>query len=273
MSRAWLLGMVSVCVVAAACAQIGTDPTVPASIEAVPLASPAIAIGDSLRDIAGDAQPVRALVRNIDGDVIEDAPIRYLYVQFDRDSALEVDSVTGHVRVIKQPLSGPVQIAARFENALQVLIPLRITNEPDTVVQAGSDSIVGFVPDTGRRGADQNSAPVSVRVRYFDANETLQNVQDWVVQFEVIEPANPTNDTTLAAFFMNDIARPMTFDTTDASGVASRRLRMRSELVFPDTTLLRDTVVVEARVWRKGAPVPGAPLRILVPVASPRTRG
>jgi len=273
MSRGWLLGVMSACVVAAACADIGTNPSVPASIEATPLAFPSIAVGDSLRDTLGVAYPVRAVVRNIQGDVIEDAPIRYLYVQAARDTALEVDSISGHVRVLKRPASGPVQIAARFESALQVLIPLRITSDPDTVFRTESTRIVGFVPDTGRRGADENSAAVSVRVQYRDDADAAQNVGDWLVRFVVVRPANPTNDTTKAAFFMNDNARPTSLDTTDASGLASRRLRMRPGILFPAGSPTSDTVVVEARIWRRGVPVPGAPVRIAVPVLSPSTRG
>jgi len=273
MARAWLLGIISACVVTVACAQVGTDPSVPASIEAAPLAFPSIAIGDSLRDTLGVARPVRALVRNIQGDVIEDAPIRYLYVQAGRDTALEVDSITGHVRVLKRPASGPVQIAARFALALQVLIPLRMTNEPDTVLRADSTRIVGFVPDTGRRGADENSAAVSVRAQYRELTGAAQNVGDWLVRFVVVRPSNPTNDTTLAAFFMNDDARPMSLDTTDTQGLASRRLRMRPGILFPAGAPTTDTIVVEARIWRRGQPVRGAPLRIRVPVFSPSTRG
>lgn len=273
MSRAWVWGAMSVCAAVAACAQIGTDPSVPASIEAAPLAFPAIAIGDSLRDTLGVAQPVRALVRNIQGDVIADAPIRFLYVQAGRDTAVVVDSITGHVRVLEQPAAGPVQIAARFENALQVLIPLRVTRQPDTVFRTESVRIVGFVPDTGRKGADENSAAVTVRVQYRDANAALQNVGDWLVRFVVVQPANPANDTTLAAFLMNDNARPMSLDTTDAAGLASRRLRMRPDMLFPPGSPTSDTIVVEARLWKRGVPVPGAPVRIAVPVFSPSTRG
>jgi len=273
MARALWLGAISACVVAGACAQIGTDPSTPASIEAAPLAFPSIALGDSLRDTLGAARAVRALVRNIQGDVIEDAPIRYLYVQADRDTALEVDSITGHVRVLKRPASGPVQIAARFASALQVLIPLRITNPPDTVSRSDSTRIVGFVPDTGRRGADENSAAVSVRVQSRDLTGAAQNVGDWLVRFVVVQPSNPANDTTLAAFLMDDNARPMSLDTTDTQGLASRRLRMRPGILFPTGAPVSDTVVVEARIWRRGVPVPGAPVRIRVPVFSPSTRG
>jgi hypothetical protein len=256
-----------------ACADVSTDPAVAASIEAAPLAFPSIAIGDSLRDEAGVAQPIVALARNANGEVIEDAPIRYLYLQAARDSALTIDSVTGHIVAERLPSGSPVQIAARFGTALQVLIPVRVSNAPDTVFRTDDASIVGFVPDTGSRGVDQNSAAVEVQVRYRDANDAFQNVGDWLVRFSLVYPENPSNDTTAAVFLIGaETARPSQLDTTASTGLASRRVRVRPAL-FPASGKLRDTVVVEARVFRRGDAVQGSPLTILVPVASPSTRG
>lgn len=263
--------VVSAIVIAAACAEIGTDPLVAASIEAAPLAFPSVAVGDSMRDTLGVAQPVRALARNMRGDVIEDAPVRYLYLQSERDSAVEVDSVTGHVRVLKQP-GGQVQIAARLGSSLQVLIPLRISTEPDTAFRTDSARLVGFVPDTGRRGADSNSVAVSVRVQHRGESDAMQNVGDWIVRFVIVDPANPTNDTTASVFLVNENGRPSRIDTTDATGTASRRVRIRP-LEYPAGGTLVDTVEVEAMIWKRGLPVLGAPVRILVRVSSPATRG
>jgi hypothetical protein len=272
-SRLFVLGAVSALVAAAACADIVTDPLVPVSIEAESQAFPSIAIGDVLRDTLGVEQPIRVTVRNIQGDVIEDAPIRYLYVQAQRDSALEVDSVTGFVRVLKQPAAGQLQIAARYAFALQVLVPVIVTNEPDTVFTTDTDlELVGFVPDTGRRGVDSNSVSLGTRVQYENAAGALQPVNDWIVRYAILRPANLRNDTTASVFLVNETGRPSQIDTTDGSGSASRRVRVRP-LQFPAAGRTVDTVEVEAMIWRKGEPVPGAPIRFLVPVSSPSTRG
>ncbi len=268
--RAVLVCMVGAAAVAAGCAQIGTDPDVPASIEALPLPFPSIAIGDVLRDTLGVEQPLRAVLRNVRGDIIADAPVRWLYVQYARDSALEVDSVTGHIRALSLP-TGTAQVAARYASSLQILLPIRVTNAPDTAFRADSAHLVGFVPDTGRLGADSNSVAVTVRLQYRNATNVLQNADHWLVRFTVVRPANLANDTTAAVFLMDDNRRPSQLDTTTA-GLASRRVRVRP-LQFPATGVDVDTVEVEAMVMRQGVPVPGAPIRILVPVSSPSTRG
>ncbi len=272
-SRLLVLGAVSALVTAAACADIVTDPLVPVTIEAEAQAFPSIAIGDVLRDTLGIEQPLRVTVRNIQGDVIEDAPIRYLYVQAQRDTALEVDSITGRVRVRKQPAAGQLQIAARYAFALQVLIPVIVTNEPDTAFATDTDlRLVGFVPDTGRRGVDSNSVSVGTRVQYKNAMQALQPVNDWIVRYAIVRPANLKNDTTASVFLVNENGRPSQIDTTDGGGSASRRVRVRP-LLFPAAGRTVDTVEVEAMIWRRGQPVKGAPIRILIPVFSPSTRG
>jgi hypothetical protein len=56
-------------------------------------------------------------------------------------------------------------------------------------------------------------------------------------------------------------------DTTGSDGFASRRVRVRSSR-FPAAGITVDTIEVVAAVMRKGAPVRGAPVRILVPVGT-----
>ena len=261
-----LLGLgVVIAAVGSACTDVSLDPSVPASIEIERLELPALVVGDSVQ--------LRAVVRNLDGDVITDAPVRYLYRQFARDSALVVDSVSGVVVARRIPDGTPVEIAARFESALQILLPVRVTNAPDTVFRTASPVIVGFVPDTGTRGVNENSAAVEVRVQYRDSTGSLQNVGDWLVRFAVVRPANPTNDTTAGVFLVNtESTRPSQLDTTASTGLAARRVRVRPAL-FPAGGALRDTVEVDVTVERRGEPIGGAPLRIRVPVASPATRG
>ncbi len=253
---------------AAACAEIGTDPAVPASIELAPLAFPSVAIGDSLRDTLGVAHPVRAILRNVSGDVIDEAPVRFL----SRDDALLVDSLTGYVFALRRPTANPVRVAARFENALQILAQVRITNAPDTAFRTDTASLVAFLPDAAIGSADSNSVAVEVRLQYKDSTQALANSADWLVRFAVTSPANLRNDTTAAVFLVDDRGRAGQLDTTSGTGLASRRVRVRATQ-FPAAGVALDTVEVEAAVWRRGVPVRGAPVRILVPVAAASTRG
>jgi hypothetical protein len=260
-------GAGAVCVAALAagvgCSEVGTAPDLVASIEFVPLANRAVALGDSLRDTAGTAVPLQAIVRNVQGDALTDAPVRYLYVQFARDSALEVDSITGHVVARRLPGSGPVQVAARSGDALQILRDLRVANAPDTAFATDPAAALALTfPDTGSTAAQRNSAEVRVQVQA-TVEGTRQGVGDWLVRFTVVEPANPTNDTTAQAWLLDDSFRPSVLDTT-GSGIASRRVRVRL-----GSGTLPDTVVVEASVRVRGEPVAGSPVRVRVPVTPP----
>ncbi len=244
---------------AAACAEIGTGPNDAAAIEMEPFPSPSVVIGDTLRNINGVVAPVRAIVRNVRGDVIDDAPIRYLYAEFNRDSALRVDSATGIVVALRASSGADPRVAARVGGSLQVLRALVVTQRPDTVIAQPSPALLTTVfPDTGRFQATSNATQalsVGIRTR---TNDALANVNAWPVRFELVAPANPTNDTNAVAFLVDDSGRPSTLDTSDVGGTAGRRVRVRAQR-FP-TGAAVETVIVRAVITYKGQPVAGSPL-------------
>lgn len=248
---------------AAACAEIGTGPDVPAAIELAPFPFPSIVVGDTLRDITGRVAPVRAIVRNTAGDPIDPAPVRYLYADFNRDSALLVDSLTGLV-VARKAITSEARIAARVGGALQVLRPLIVTQRPDTAfITAAPSPFTVTLPDTGRAGAQSNSSPaltVSVQSR---AADRLNGVAGWLVRFEIVKPANPTNDTSATVYLVDDRGSASVVDTTDGGGSAGRRVRIRAGFYPP---VSGDTVDVRATVLYRGTAVPGAPVRLRLPV-------
>jgi hypothetical protein len=248
-----------------ACVEIGTGPNEPAAIELEPFASPSIVIGDTLRDIDGAPSRINAIVRNVRGEIIAGAPVRFLYADFTRDSALVVDSASGFVYAVR-PAAGEARIAARVGNSLQVLRTVTVTTRPDfmTVPKDIAAQLTTALPDTGRLNQNPNiSEPLNVVVRHVQGEATT-GVNAWLVRFAVVNPANPTNDSTAAVFLVNTAGRPSTIDTTDASGTASRRVRVRAAL-FP-ATLPVDTVTVEATTTYRGMAIPGAPDTIRVPV-------
>lgn len=250
-----------------ACENVSGSPDVPASIEFAPLAFPSVALGDVMRDTLGNPQPFRAIVRNVRGDIIEDAPVRYLYVQLGRDSALQVDSVTGAVRATKVPSGSPVQLAARYQTALQILRDIKVSRTPDTAFAnpAVRPTLQVSLPDTGRQAVQRNSAGVDVRVQYRDSTGALKDVADWLVRFAVTRPANRTNDTAAAVYVISENGTPGQTAVTSGGGTAARRIRVRADR-FPAAGTAVDTVVIEAVAVRRGVPVPGAPVQILIPV-------
>lgn len=248
------------------CVEIGTEPTRAAALELSPFPSPSIVVGDSLRDVNGNAARVSAIVRNVRGEIIEDAPVRFLYADFNRDSALIVDSITGFVRAAKVA-KGDARIAVRVGSTLQTIRSIIVTTRPDTIgaTDAAAALLTTVLPDTARANNNPNrSNPLAVTVRHFEGTAAT-GVNAWPVQFEVIDPANPSNDTTAAAWMVDDNGRASALDTADASGTAARRVRVRAAL-FPAAGTAQDTIVVQATARYRGTLVQGAPVRILVPV-------
>lgn len=274
MNRILLLGGIAAVVVTAACAEVGTGPDVPASIELAPFAYPSVVVGDSLRDSLGVLAPVRAIVRNSAGEVITGARATYLYADATRDTALRVDSLTGIVSGRATVAQG--RIAARIGTSLQVLRPLIATVRPDTVFRgtATEGLIVSLLPDTGRTRAQGNTTgDVAVQVRNRQG-ATPVGVSGWLVSFRLIRPANPTNDTTLGAFLVTDGLAASVVDTTSSDGTAARRVRVRPAL-FPvanGTARVTDSVIVEATTRYRGQIVRGGPVRIVVPVIRPASQ-
>jgi hypothetical protein len=242
------------------CKEVGTSPEVPGSIELPPFPSPAVVVGDTLRNLAGAVAPMLAIVRNVAGDVIDKAPVRYLYADFNRDSALLVDSLSGRV-IARKAISGDARLAARVGSSLQVIRNLAVTIRPDSVERGASPSLFTTVfPDTGR--SVNQSQPLTVSVRNLQG-ATPTGVNHWVVKFELLRPANPSNDTSGAAFLIDDRGSVSMLDTTDGSGQAGRRVRIRAAR-FPTTGT--DTLELRATVTYRGLPVRGSPVRLVAPV-------
>lgn len=246
--------------VAAACAEIGTGPDRPAAIELEPFPSPSIVSGDTLRNFEGVVSPMRAIVRNVSGDAIPDAPVRYLYADFNRDSALLVDSARGIVVAAKTP-SGEPRLAARVGSTLQVIRSLVVTIRPDTMEGTSPTQTLNMLPfDT----TANRTAAFRVVLQNTET-ATKRPVNAWVVRYRLVSPANPNNDTTQAAWLVNEQGRPTTVDTTGSQGETDRFVRVRAG-AFPAAGTV-DSVVVEMQALYRGRPLKGAPKRLRAIVA------
>ncbi len=250
-----------------ACSQLGSDPDTAAAIELPALPYPSIVIGDSLRDANGVASPVRAIVRNLNGDEIQDAGVVYVYAEFNRDSALQVDESTGHVFATKAP-KGESRIAARVGVALQVLRPLIVTIRPDSLTRDGVPDVselVTSLPDTSSSSARANtSGALTVGVRHVNEEGETEAVRGWIVRYTLISPSNPNNDSTAAVFLVNSSGRASVIDTTESDGTASRSVRVRAAQ-FPAGTE-PDSVVIDVSASARGTPLRGSPVRVVLPV-------
>lgn len=244
---------------AIACTKIGTDPTVAVSVAFDSLPSPGIVLGDTLRDSAGAVAPIRAVAFNVRGEPIPDAPITY-FAKVGRDT-LRVDPATGVV-VAGAAFALRAVSVVLFPQVNGIPGPQRtllLTLRPDSIgPNAPADTLrYSTAADTGQNV----SGAIQARVLHDSANTgSFLPVRAWIVRFTV-EYRGATQTDTAIALLVNDQGAPSSIDTTDASGIASRRVRLHA----PPASAA-DSVVVTARAsWRGGA-LRGSPARIRVPV-------
>ena len=100
------------------------------------------------------------------------------------------------------------------------------------------------------------SPALAVRVLH-SLTSTDSAVKSYLVSFAVIAPAD-----TLLAVLVNDGGNASRVDTTDATGTASRRIRLAPVRL----KTLTDSVIVQATVKYRGAQVRGSPVKIVLKV-------
>lgn len=231
---------------AAACTNIPTADNAVLSLSVDSLPAPAVVLGDTLRDSTGRAAPLHATVYNFKGAVISSAPLRFQAL----DRGVTVDSVTGFA-IGDSLRQTPVRIVISI-GSLQAIRTLDVTLRPDTVRAVnGRDSLLYSLVDTTK-----NFSPaLSVEVVHSLAADSA--VKSYIVGFGVISPAD-----TLLATLVNEGGHASRVDTTDASGVASRRIRLNPARL----TALTDSIIVSATVKYRGTNVRGSPVRLVLKV-------
>jgi hypothetical protein len=232
-----------------ACTDIPSGANTVASIQFDSLPSPSVILGDTLRDASGKAAPVAARAFAYGGKPILDAPVRY----FALERGLRVDSITG--RVIGDSVRATPARVLAVVAGLQALMPIPVVFKPDTlVVSHGRDSLAYSLTDSTLN----LSPPLSVTLRHtLTRSDSL--VRSYMVTFAITNQAD-----TLAAQLVNDTGAPSAIDTTDASGLASRRIRIRPLRLKS----VNDSVLVTASVRYRGSHVRGSPALLVLKVKS-----
>jgi hypothetical protein len=250
-----LLGAIVAAAAVYACSEVGTDPDVPVAIEIVPPILPAIAEGDTLRDTLGTVQPVLVRVLNSQNQVIPDAPVRFFSIRND-SSVIEVDSITGAVAGLRV---GEADVVARVNGLQSIRLTMRVTPAPDTVAPASAlvDSVLYAIADDTARKLE---VTVLNRTTTVSGGDTIVPVPFWRVRYTIVDPPDlATNTDTTRVYIAHESSNRLSrVDTTDASGVARRRLRFPVAVV---SDLTRRTFVTEVVVLAPdGSHVAGSPL-------------
>lgn len=237
-----------------ACTTVSTSPTTIAAMEFDSLAYPSIVTGDTLRDSLGKAAPLHAVAFNGNGAVIANPSIRYLLL----DSGVTIGA--GGI-VTAQARSGTANIVASANGIQTKARPLIITRRPDSVVVTGKlvDTLRYVLPDEAGLNV---TAELGVRVATFDTTGGVKNTQGWLVSYQLLFAGKVVakSDTTVASLWTTGSQNGSLVDTTDANGLASRRVRIRA-LGLPSAA---ESVVVIATVRYKGAAVRGSPVRFVI---------
>jgi hypothetical protein len=236
--------------VVAACTNLPSDPNTPFAISFAHAPSPSVVLGDVLRDSAG--QPAKLQPATLDDGQITALPDT-AYI----GDTLRVVAIAGGVQ------STPVRIV--------------VTVRPDLIVRVGVDTVRFNLPvlDT------LPLAPaLQVQLRHTPVGEPVRDtvVPAYGVRYRIDSTSSHVSDTSYVTI-SDDQRRFSPLDTTDATGVAARQVRVRrSKFPFPydaipPGTSAVDTVYVSAMANYKGVPVGGSPVRfrVLVTLAKPPT--
>lgn len=223
------------------------------------LPAPSVVVGDTLRDILGQVAPLEAIVT--EGRTLRFVPL---------DTNIRVDAagfLTARSRDTAAAATNIVRVIAdaggRLQTPPQTLV---VTVRPDQVVRVKQPAVLAYDPNATGTVADtlNRSVPLEVRVRhFFVAGEKGAAARDTVVrayhvQFRV-EAAPSVLD---SARTVSDLGTPYSLDTTDASGLASRRVR-----VYPAAgASASDSIVVRVHVRYRGGDIDGSPVRFVVPL-------
>lgn len=234
--------------IATACTDISGSSDAVLSLQFDTLPNPSVVVGDTLRDTTGAIALPVVHAFNYKGDEIAVVPV---YFQ-SPDSGVTVDSATGAI-VGDSLRSTPARIIATV-GRLQAVQKINVTLRPDTVIASnGLDTLKYSLLDSTR---NVSTNPLSVKLSHgFPPNDSA--VTNYLVSFEIVSQSNPN-----LAELVTEGGRPSLVDTTDASGIAGRKIRVHPVNLGNGTTI--DSVIVQATAKYHGQPVAGSPVRLVM---------
>jgi hypothetical protein len=234
-----------------ACGDVSGGSSSVLSIQFDSLATPAVVLGDSLRDTTGAVFHPVVHAYNFSGDEILPSPAWFQ----SPDSGISVDSATGII--VGDSLRTGARIIATV-GGLQATRKVDVTLRPDLIVAVdGFDSLTYSLIDSTK-----NFSPtLTVRVTHGVApNDSA--VASYIVSFNIVSQSDPN-----LADLINEAKIRSVVDTTDASGLAGRAIHLRPELISSPSG--EDSIVVNANARYRGVLVNGSPVRLVLKLKPP----
>jgi hypothetical protein len=251
LARAAMLAVLgAISLAAVACTEISSSSTAVLSIQFDSLGAPSVVVGDTLRDTTGAVVRPVVHVFNFKGNEIIPAPVYFL----SPDSGITVDSATGVV-FADSLLATPARIVATV-GTLQAVQKVDVTLSPDLIQAVNAlDSLQYSLLDT-----TVNVSPLlQVKLTHGIAPDDSA-VKSWIVSFAIVAQSDPK-----LGELVNDVGMASVVDTTDATGIAGRKIRVHP--VFLKSTV--DSIVVNATAKYRGAQVNGSPVRLVLLLKPP----
>ncbi|HUQ48021.1 MAG TPA: hypothetical protein VM053_07230 [Gemmatimonadaceae bacterium] len=242
-SSSALVARMTLSAVLLSCTDIPTGNDKVLSFTVNPLPAPSVVVGDQLRDSLGVVRPITITAFDFQGDTAVPPQIRF----FAGGRGIKVDSITGVVT------GDSVQAAARIiitVGSIQAPVTLGVALRPDTMIASnGRDSLSYSLTDTTQNVSN------AIGVRLLHGTTTDSAVAGWRVSFRIASPSG-----TIAQLVNDQNATGTTADTTDVTGVASRRVK----LAVAQLTAATDSVVVFASASYRGVAIHGSPVRLVL---------
>lgn len=241
---AWaLFTLMTFTAIALACTKIPTADDSVLSFTVNPLPSPSVVVGDTLRDSLGVVRPITVSAFNFQGGSIPSPHVRFSTA----DRGIHVDSVSGIVT------GDSVRTGARIVvsvGSVQAPVQIGVSLRPDSIAPLNSrDSLLYSLTDTTVNVSN------AMGVTVLHGRGTDSAVVGYSVSFRLISPAG-----TIAQLVNDNGAAGTTADTTDASGNATRRIKLN----VAQLTSASDSVIVFASAAYKGAALRGSPVRLVL---------
>ncbi len=230
------------------CTDISGGSTSVLSIQFDTLGAPSVVVGDTLRDTTGAVIIPVVHAFNFKGEEIIPAPVYFV----SPDSGVTVDSASGIV-VGDSLRSTPARIVATV-GSLQAIQRVDLTLRPDLIAAVNArDSLVYSLLDST---LNVTQSPLSVKLTHGLALDDGV-VKSYIVSFAIVSQSNPQ-----LAELVNDAGKASIVDTTDASGIAGRKIRVHS--VFLPSATAVDSIVISATAKYRGTVVTGSPVRLVL---------
>lgn len=250
-----------------ACTRVPNDPSAVFSLGLDSLPSPSVVAGDTLRDTLGKVHPLTGRAYNIQGQVLTSVVVRFISLN---PSQLSIDSANHALGAAHGDSVARVVADAHGLQSLPFSLPVVL--KPTGFVHADTDSSTALSLSLAHPDSNISRALGVLLKHHPDSVGADSVTRTYIVHYQIVHPASAAtgtgapSDTTLPEYLVDGGGRPARTDTTDVTGVGTRRVRFSLPRIPSGS---QDSVVVLATAAYHDSAVMGSPLRFVVHYTAP----